>query len=754
MFDWLKRILKKMIGRNTTNLEPYLSPLAVWALSVGSAIGWGSLVVTSRTYLAEAGPLGSVLGLLIGLAMMLMVASHYSFLANRFPGTGGMYNYVKYIFGYDRAFLVAWFLFLVYIAIFWANATSIPLFARYFLKNAFSFGYLYTIFGYEVYLGEVLVTMAVIVLIALLCAKTKRGTANSMVVLVLVFSVGITVCFIAAMIGHGSTKMTMEPAFVPDKSIFRQVMRIAFLSPWAFIGFESVSHSAAEYRFKHSKMFRILVFSLIVITALYIFAILLSTSAYPEGCSSWFNYISRLDEFEGIAGLPAFYAAWYYLGNTGIYILMASLLALVITSLIGTMRAVSRLCYATAQDGILPERFSRLSKKQIPVNTIILVTLISLFIPFLGRTAIGWIVDTTTIGATIIYGFASAAVFKVSRNEGRPKINRFLSCICLVILVIFMALLLFPGLFSDHTIETETYVLMTGWFVLGLLFFHRVIRKDHARNFGKAIIVWIAFLAFIMITALTWTERLNEAREDVVVNEIAAYMDGTADSETLAMDEDEFMEIQHERLHDADRISVLIIGGLFALSIAVLLFNYLTMQKWEKKAAEERDQAQIIAFTDPLTGIKSKHAFVLKEEEMDEQISAGEEVDFGVIVCDVNGLKKVNDTLGHKAGDDYIRSASDMLCEYYKHSPVFRIGGDEFAVLLQGHDFEHREELLDNINRQIEENLRCGKVVASLGMTVFEPETDRSFHEVFKRADGLMYKRKMQLKGMGAVTRD
>ncbi|MBO4644239.1 MAG: APC family permease, partial [Alphaproteobacteria bacterium] len=122
---------------NTTKLQPYLSPLAVWALSVGTAIGWGSLVVTSKTYLSQAGLFGSVIGLLIGFVLMLSVAGHYHFLANRYPGTGGLYNYVKYIFGYDRAFLVAWFMFLVYISIFWANATSIPLFARYFLRNMF-----------------------------------------------------------------------------------------------------------------------------------------------------------------------------------------------------------------------------------------------------------------------------------------------------------------------------------------------------------------------------------------------------------------------------------------------------------------------------------------------------------------------------------------------------------------------------------------------------------------------------------------
>ncbi len=585
-------------------LRPYLSPLTVWALSVGTAIGWGSLVVTSRTYLSQGGLLGSILGLLIGLGMMLMVAHHYHFLANRYPGTGGLYNYVKYIFGYDRAFLVAWFLFLIYISIFWANATSIPLFARYFLNNSFSFGYLYTLFGYEVYLGEALVTLAVIALVALLCMWSKRATARSMEVLTLLFTVGITVCFVAAMAGHGNTEFSFDPAFIPEKSALRQVVRITFISPWAFIGFESVSHSAAEYRFKHSHMFRVLVISLAVTTALYIFILLLSVSAYPEGCESWLDYIRRLDEFEGIEGLPAFYAANYYLGSAGVRILMASLMALVLTSLIGTLRALGRLCYAVAQDGILSERYAHLSTKQIPVNTIILVVLVSLPIPFLGRTTISWIVDTTTIGATILYGFASAAVLKAARQEGRRR-DILLGTLCMGILLVFMVFLMFPGAFSDHTIETETYVLMTVWSLLGLFFFNRVIRKDHARNFGKAIIVWVALLVFIVMMTMTWTERLNESRENAVVDDIHSYMAGTADSETLAMDEESFLDIQRDRLHAADNASVLIIASLFGLSLGVLLVNYFAMRKWERKATEERDQARTAAFKDSLTGVKS-----------------------------------------------------------------------------------------------------------------------------------------------------
>ena len=737
----------------TAQLQPYLSPLAVWALSVGSAIGWGSLVVTSSSYLAQAGPLGSIIGLLIGFAMMLMVAGHYHFLANRYPGTGGLYNYVKYIFGYDRAFLVGWFMFLIYISIFWANATSIPLFARYFLRGVFKVGYLYTIFGYKVYLGESLATLAVIVLIGLLCMKSKKATALSMVILVLLFTVGITVCFIAAMAGHGRSGMTMEPGFIPDAHALRQIVHIAFISPWAFIGFESVSHSAAEYRFRHSGMFRVLLLSLIVTTALYIFVILLSVSAYPESCSGWLDYIRRLDEFEGIAGLPAFYAANRYLGSAGVNILMASLMALVLTSLIGMLRTVSRLCYAAAQDGILPQRFAKLSGKQIPVNSILLVMLVSLPIPFLGRTTIGWIVDTTTIGATILYGFASVAVFKVSGQEGCKR-DRFLSGVCLAIVAVFLLFLLFPSAFSDYTIETETYILIAAWSILGLLFFHWVIRQDHARKFGKAIIVWIALLVFIVLMAMTWAERLNESRENVIIEDISDYFDGTADAETQALDREEFLRIQRDRLHEADNASVFVIVGLFGLSLVVMLINYSSMRKWEQKAQEERDEARTVAFTDPLTGVKSKHAFAVQEGQMETKIVEGEAEDFGVIVCDVNGLKRINDTMGHKAGDEYIRAACSLLCEYFKHSPVFRVGGDEFVVLLEGRDYDARREIMRDINEQIEGNIGSDKVVASLGLAVFDPETDKSFHEVFKRADGLMYERKMQLKGMGAVTRD
>ncbi len=583
--------------------------------------------------------------------------------------------------------------------------------------------------------------------------KSKTAAARCMVVLVLVFTVGITVCFTAAMLGHGKSGMTMEPAFIPDTGVLRQIIRISFLSPWAFIGFENVSHSVSEYRFRHSLIFRILVVSLTVTTALYVFIVLMSVSAYPEGCAGWLDYIRRLSEFDGIAALPAFYAANYYLGQTGVYLLMASLLALVLTSLIGMLCALGRLCYTAAQDGILPGQYAQLNESQIPANSILLAVLLSLPMPFLGRTTIGWIVDTTTIGAVILYGAVSIAVFKVSGKDGSKK-ERFISGICLFILAAFLLFLLFPSIFSDYTIETETYVLIAIWSIIGLLFFNNVIRKDQARKFGKAIIVWIALLAFIVLMAMTWAERLNESRENDIVDEISVYIGDVASGESSAEDRDAFLDTQRVRLHDADNTSVLVIAGFFAMSLAVMLVNYSTTRRWEKKAAEERDEARNAAFTDPMTGVKSKHAFLLSEKQYDIAIEEKTAHAFAIAVCDVNGLKVINDTLGHKAGDEYIIKASRMICDIFQHSPVYRTGGDEFVVILTGRDYLIRKELVLALHDRSVEHISTNNVVISGGLSDYRPGEDISFHDVFERADALMYEEKTLLKGMGSITRE
>ena len=90
-------------------------------MASGTSVGWGSLVVTSNTYLAQAGPWGSVLGLILGTVIMVVISKNYAYLIHSFPEPGGAYAYSRDVFGYDHGFLTGWFLALTYFAMLWAN---------------------------------------------------------------------------------------------------------------------------------------------------------------------------------------------------------------------------------------------------------------------------------------------------------------------------------------------------------------------------------------------------------------------------------------------------------------------------------------------------------------------------------------------------------------------------------------------------------------------------------------------------------
>ena len=160
------------------------------------------------------------------------------------------------------------------------------------------------------------------------------------------------------------------------------------------------------------------------------------------------------------------------------------------------------------------------------------------------------------------------------------------------------------------------------------------------------------------------------------------------------------------------------------------------------------------AYQDGLTGVKSLHAYLEMEKELEEQLAAGTLTEFAIVVCDVNGLKKVNDTLGHKAGDELIRKACRMVCEIFDHSPVYRVGGDEFTVFLTGRDYEYRRWLMEELHDRSFEHISTKDVIVSGGMAEFIPGKDTQIGDVFKRADEAMYAEKAILKNLGAVTRD
>ena len=165
------------------------------------------------------------------------------------------------------------------------------------------------------------------------------------------------------------------------------------------------------------------------------------------------------------------------------------------------------------------------------------------------------------------------------------------------------------------------------------------------------------------------------------------------------------------------------------------------------------EKVQAMAYQDPLTGVKSKQSYAEQEKKMNRMIADGSLREFAVVACDLNNLKITNDTKGHKAGDELLQSACRLICEYFDHSPVFRTGGDEFEVILEGKDYENRHMILSSVNKTVEQNLIEGKVVVALGMSDYIPGEDKTLQDVFMRADEIMYRRKKDLKRMEAERR-
>ena len=169
----------------------------------------------------------------------------------------------------------------------------------------------------------------------------------------------------------------------------------------------------------------------------------------------------------------------------------------------------------------------------------------------------------------------------------------------------------------------------------------------------------------------------------------------------------------------------------------------------KKEQPRELITEKKLARQDELTGVKNKTAYAELEQFVQGSMDNSKEFPpFALVVCDINDLKETNDTQGHQAGDELIRSASSLLCDTFVHSPVFRIGGDEFVVYLDGDDYAAREELISRIRVKVFENLvkKDGPVIA-LGVGTYEPGVDMRISDVFERADCMMYEDKRELKG-------
>ncbi|MBQ9461319.1 MAG: transporter substrate-binding domain-containing protein [Clostridia bacterium] len=217
-----------------------------------------------------------------------------------------------------------------------------------------------------------------------------------------------------------------------------------------------------------------------------------------------------------------------------------------------------------------------------------------------------------------------------------------------------------------------------------------------------------------------------------------------------------FSEQGKTTLLDIIRDNIFIVIAVIAVMAAMLMLIIVQRRliNAEKKAKENRRIADDLSrrvYVDALTSVQNKGGYTDYIGMLQERVERSEVTEFAVCMFDCDNLKYINDKFGHEKGDEYLKTAARLICRIFQHSPVFRVGGDEFISVLHDDDYLNRAALLEqfdaeskSINETAENDWQ--HINVSVGMAEYDPKADSSVEDTAKRADERMYENKRQRK--------
>ncbi len=476
---------KTKVGSN--ELHRHLSPVHVWALAFGCVIGWGSFINPGKKFLPNSGVAGTAIAMVLGALVMIIIAFSYAYMVPKHPKAGGEFTFAKSCFGKIPAYICGWFLVAAYLTNVPMNSTAIGLIVDGLdgAVDILKFGFHYSIAGFEVYMGEMLFAMLILILFGVLNMMDVKKAGIVQTVLSSLLVVSVFTLAVSALISSKAQGINMEPIWGFDKNaamaanatsanidqfarkgglgIASAILATFAIAPWAYVGFDTIPQAAEEFNFSFRKV------SLIMIVAI-VFGCFVYTSNNTVAAAALSNWPDRVMAGEWVLLV----AAEELLGDFGKLLIGTAVSCAVLSGILGFYLASSRLMFSMARDGYLPAIFSKVNGRHgTPTNAIIFCMLVSLSGPILGREALGWFVDMSAIGASMGYFFTSAATLVTIRRDGDgTAFLKAASVLGVTFSVIFMILQLIPipGL-SGVNFGKESYLMLLVWIVLGAAFY-------------------------------------------------------------------------------------------------------------------------------------------------------------------------------------------------------------------------------------------------------------------------------------------
>ena len=458
-----------------------LTPLNVWSLAFGCVIGWSAYVMPGTVFLPSAGPLGTLIAMEMGTLIMLIISYNYSYMIKKFPLTGGEFIYAKMAFGEHHGFACAWFLSLSYLSVIPLNATALNLIMRAVFGQAFQFGFHYVVAGYDVYFGEMLLAIGSLFAFMILTSGGVHITGKLQTYFVMVLLGGILIVIAGAIGSPNASADNLHPMFHPEteeygKGIIAQILAVGVTAPQSFVGFDTVPQLMEESKFSSDLVKVVMDTGIICGGFVYIALTLFACASVPAGYANWTAYIDDLPNLGGISGIVTLSASYQVMGKIGIFVITSSVIAAMLTGIIGFYTATSRLLYSMSRDGMIPLWFSKLNKHGVPVNAGLFCTIVSGITCLFGRAVMGWVFDMASIGASIGFAYTSISACKYANHENRKDIKIF--GLLGFIFSLGMAILLLvplPGL--NVSLSNESYMLLIAWIIIGVIFYRRQRKK-------------------------------------------------------------------------------------------------------------------------------------------------------------------------------------------------------------------------------------------------------------------------------------
>ncbi|MBR1736071.1 MAG: amino acid permease, partial [Firmicutes bacterium] len=487
-----------------------------------------------------------------------------------------------------------WFTLLAYAAVLWANLTALSLVGRGIFGDLFKQGYLYTIAGYDIYWAEAVIQIIVLVITGLLCIYTKRLASVFQLVFAVMLVFGVLMCFLFTENTSIVENLTADKISLSKENL-RGILSIIILTPWAFVGFESISNSAEEFKFPVKKTFCIMLLSIIIGAVSYIFLTIVTAIRSGYTVSSYIDSSEFVANIENSSILDLLNTIG---GNTGVIILSAAFFSAVFTGIIGMYISLSRLVYEMAKDGIISPKLSELGENFSPKKAIFCIMAISAIIPFLGKSAMNWLMDATTIGTIITYGYTSAAAYKSAKKANHKKIE-ITGIIGIIISFIFVLIMLMINLISINSISAESYLLLTFCSILGILYFRLTFRNDTHGRFGHSTVVWLVLLFLIFFTSLMWMRQVTHTKTETVVQNLnERYIEELKRQGVKRTNDDVYPREEAYLSEQMDIIRVSLLKnnffqmGLIMLSFAFIFSIFAANRKREKLMEKQKDIAE------------------------------------------------------------------------------------------------------------------------------------------------------------------